>query len=69
MKIRMNRTLREYINDVYQDVRLGGDGTVRRRKGVLARILGDLESEGDAMRYVDARGRVAWRATPACGLI
>jgi hypothetical protein len=30
----------------------------------LAETLADLESDGYAMRYLDAEGRVAWRATP-----
>jgi hypothetical protein len=30
----------------------------------LAEILGDLESGGDAMRYVNCQGQIAWKATP-----
>jgi hypothetical protein len=30
----------------------------------LAEVLGDLEAAGDAMRFVDAKGRIAWKATP-----
>jgi hypothetical protein len=31
---------------------------------VLAKILAKLESNGDAMRYLDGEGRIAWKATP-----
>jgi hypothetical protein len=64
MKIHLDRTLRDYIDGVYQDVRLGRGGATRYRKAVLDKALGHLESEGDAMRYLDAKGRVAWKATP-----
>ena len=31
---------------------------------VSAEMLIELEATGDAMRFVDAKGRVAWKATP-----
>jgi hypothetical protein len=63
MKIRLARILRDYIDDAYQGARLGRNGTITRRKGVLAKILAGLESDGDAMRHVDPKGRIAWKAT------
>ncbi len=34
------------------------------RDMVSAEMLIELEATGDAMRFVDAKGRVAWKATP-----
>jgi hypothetical protein len=31
---------------------------------VIAQILRKFEEAGDAMRYLNAGGRVAWKATP-----
>jgi hypothetical protein len=31
---------------------------------VFAKVLAELEVAGDAMRYVDSQGRIAWKATP-----
>jgi hypothetical protein len=28
-------------------------------------VLAKLEAAGDAMRFVDAEGRIAWKATPS----
>jgi hypothetical protein len=36
----------------------------RPRTELIPQILGKFEEAGDAMRYLDARGRVAWKATP-----
>jgi hypothetical protein len=31
---------------------------------LLAEILHDFEETGDAMRYLNSKGEVAWKATP-----
>lgn len=31
---------------------------------IAAAVLIELEASGDAMRFVDANGRIAWKATP-----
>jgi hypothetical protein len=31
---------------------------------LLASVLAELEAEGDAMRYINSQGQIAWRATP-----
>jgi hypothetical protein len=28
-------------------------------------MLANLEASGDAMRFVDGKGRIAWKATPS----
>lgn len=64
MKIHLDKILRECVENAYEDAHLGRIDQTRDRKAVLAEILSTLESRGDAMRYLDADGRIAWRATP-----
>jgi hypothetical protein len=33
------------------------------RNGVLAEILAEAEAAGDAVRYLNAKGQIAWKAT------
>jgi hypothetical protein len=62
MKIRMSRILRFWIDVEYDDIRDQDPG--RPITEVIAQILREFEEAGDAMRYLDAHGRVAWKATP-----
>ncbi len=64
MKIRMDKILREIADQAYYASRLGRNSVRPTRGVVLAEVLGDLEAAGDAMRFVDAKGRIAWKATP-----
>jgi hypothetical protein len=36
----------------------------RSRTGLLAKILRKFEEAGDAMRYLNTKGEIAWKATP-----
>jgi hypothetical protein len=36
----------------------------RTKSELIAQILCEFEEAGDAMRYLDRKGRVAWKATP-----
>jgi hypothetical protein len=36
----------------------------RTRTEVIAQILREFEEAGDAMRFLNADGRVGWKATP-----
>jgi hypothetical protein len=64
MKFYLDDSLHDYIDEFHQDIRLGRNSAVRCRKAHLGKLLAELESEGDAMRYLDTKGRVAWKATP-----
>jgi hypothetical protein len=64
MSISISKTLKDYIDETYSHVRLRRNGDNLGRHSVLAEILADLEANGDAMRYLDAKGRIAWKATP-----
>jgi len=62
--ILMDKILTEYAYQAYETARLGRNGVHSRRDWVSAEILAELEASGDAMRFVNAEGRIAWRATP-----
>ena len=64
MKFYMDKTLREIVEQAYEDARLGRNGRKPDPELVLSETLADLESNGSAMRYLDNKGRVAWKATP-----
>jgi len=63
-KIRMDEITRECVERTYCEARLGRKGSKWACSEVFAEILIDLEESGDAMRYVDAKGRISWKATP-----
>jgi len=60
----MDKILREIVEQAYEEARLGRIGSFPDRDRVFAEVLAELESEGDAMRYLDGKGRVCWKATP-----
>ena len=49
----------------YEAVRLRRNGVQMTRDLVSAEMLAELEAAGDAIRFVDAEGRIAWKATPS----
>jgi hypothetical protein len=59
----MDKLLLECVEDALEDGRLGRVRDEAKRKRIFAKSLADLEIAGIAMRYVDAKGRVAWRVT------
>jgi hypothetical protein len=64
MKIRMDKIARELVEEAWEWARLGRDREFVDRERVFSEILADLESDGDCMRYLDSKGRIAWKATP-----
>jgi hypothetical protein len=62
MKFRMSRILRFWIDVEHEDIK--NQGPDRPRTEVIAAILRQFEEAGDAMRFLNASGRVAWKATP-----
>jgi hypothetical protein len=63
VKIRMDKIIRELIEEAWEWDRLGRGGDFLDRDRVFIEALIELESQGDAMRYVDSKGRIAWKAT------
>ena len=65
MPIFRDKTLTEYVHQAYDLSRLGRNGVHTTRHLVSAEMLGELEATGEAMRYVNCEGRIAWKATPS----
>jgi hypothetical protein len=63
-KFRMDKIIRELVEEAWEWGHLGRDCDFVERDKVFAETLVELESQGDAMRFVDSQGRIAWKATP-----
>jgi hypothetical protein len=64
MLILMDQILTEYADQAYETTRLRRNGARSTTELVSAKMLVELEATGDAMRYVNSHGRIAWKATP-----
>ena len=69
MKLLMDKILRECVEQAYEEARLGRGRDIAARDRVFAEVLAELEIAGDAMRYVNSKGRIAWRATERLAII
>jgi hypothetical protein len=65
MTIPMDEILQEIVDQAYEIARLGRNGDLPDPDLVSAEVLSELELAGDAMRYLDSEGRIAWKATPS----
>jgi hypothetical protein len=64
MPILMDEILHEVADRAYEATRLGRNGAPPCRERLSAEVLSHLEDTGDAMRFVDTNGQMAWKATP-----
>jgi hypothetical protein len=62
MKFRMDKTLRFWVDCSYEDRR--HESANRTRAELIVEILREYELHGDAMRYLNAKGKIAWKASP-----
>jgi hypothetical protein len=62
MKFRMSKCLRFWVDVECDDIE--NQDFSRAKSELLAQILCEFEESGDAMRFLNASGRVAWKATP-----
>jgi hypothetical protein len=62
MKIRMTKVLGFWVDVEYE--RIKNDHQGHLRTGLIAQILRKFEEAGDAMRYLNTKGEIAWKATP-----
>ena len=62
MKFRMDKTLRFWVDCSYEDTK--DKNPNRPRAELVAEILREYERSGDAMRHLNARGQIAWKASP-----
>jgi hypothetical protein len=58
MKIPMDKTLRFWVDVAYDEINWI---TLRQ---LVAQILRQYDRRGDAMRYLDKKGKIAWKASP-----
>jgi hypothetical protein len=62
MKLRMTKVLRVWVDVEYE--RIKNHASCRPRTELIPQILRKFEEAGDAMRYVNTKGEIAWKATP-----
>lgn len=62
--ILIDEILQEIIDQAHGYARLGRTVDLEDRKAHFAEVLAELEADGDAMRYLNSNGQIAWRATP-----
>jgi hypothetical protein len=62
MKIHMTRVLRFWVDVEYD--RIKNHASDHSRTELLAPILQKFEEAGEAMRYLNTEGEIAWKATP-----
>jgi hypothetical protein len=62
MKLHMDKTLRFWVDCEYEHRKF--EAANRPKAELIAEILREYERSGDAMRYLDAKGRIAWKASP-----
>jgi hypothetical protein len=62
MKFRMTKVLRFWVDVDYD--RIKNHYPRRPKTDLMAQILRKFEEAGDAMRYLNTKGEIAWKATP-----
>jgi hypothetical protein len=63
-KFRMDKIVRELVEERWDWGHLGRTREFGGRDSVFSETLVELESQGNAMRYLNSKGQVAWKATP-----
>jgi len=62
MKLRMDKTLRFWVDVAYEDIK--SDHADLTKPQLVADVLREYEGRGDAMRHLDANGKIGWKASP-----
>ena len=62
MKIRIDRPLRFWVDVAYENIE--SDHPKLTKRQLIAQILHQYQERGDAMRYLDNQGKIAWKASP-----
>ena len=65
MKIVLHENFVQCADQTFDAARLRRNGVHSIRDRVFAGVLAKLEAGGEAMRFVDTNGRIAWKATPS----
>ena len=61
MKPRISKTLRFWVDVACEQRKIEAAST--SKSALIAQVLHEFEEAGDAMRYLDRNGRIAWKAT------
>ncbi len=62
MKLRISKTLKLWIDVACEKRKLQTFKSCKQ--ALIAKVLHEWEEVGEAMRYLDRNGRIAWKATP-----
>jgi hypothetical protein len=62
MKLRMDKTLRFWVDVAYENIK--SDHPKLTKRQLIAEILHQYQERGDAMRCLNKRGRIVWKASP-----
>ena len=62
MRPRMSKNLKFWVHCEYD--RRQDERADRTKSQLLSEILHEFEEAGDAMRYLNSQGQIAWKATP-----
>ena len=63
MNFRMDKTLRFWVDVAYEERKWEAGN--RPKHQLIAQILREFERRGDAMRYLNANGKIAWKPSPS----
>ena len=58
----MEKTLKFWVDAAYEEIKRDHMNLTKRQ--LLAQILQQYERRGDAMRYLNEQGKIAWKASP-----
>jgi hypothetical protein len=61
MKLRISKTLKFWVEVACE--RRKARTPPKSKHGLIAEVLHEWEEAGEAMRYLDRHGRIAWKAT------
>jgi hypothetical protein len=62
MRFRMTKVLRFWVDVEFEGIK--NQDFSRTSAQLIYQILRDFEEAGDAMRYLNTNGEIAWKATP-----
>ena len=60
----LDNMLSESVERACEGARLGRTGDFLDRADLFVEILYEFEADGSAMRFVNGKGQIAWKATP-----
>jgi hypothetical protein len=62
MKLQMHKTLQLWVDAACEHIKRDHPNLTRRQ--LVAQVLLEYERRGDAMRCLNKRGRIIWKASP-----